>query len=141
MKQTNFGATARKFVMGLVMLLGFMLVSGNASAQSFASNTASFSKPATFKEPAVAKFDLKAKVEDLKANQTPNPDLESIMKSNYWVAALASLELGTDTVQADKDGLAKVAQVYNHYLEADPASLEGVNVEGAVQNARQLLKK
>lgn len=141
MKQTNFGATARKFVMGLVMLLGFLFVSGEMSAQSVGSPTAGFIKASTLKEPAVAKFDLKAKVEDLKANQTPNPDMASIMKSNYWAAALASLELGSDTVQADKEGVAKAAQVYNHYLAVDPASLEGVNVEGAIENARQLLKK
>ncbi len=141
MKQTNFGATARKFVLGLVMLFGCMLLSGSMSAQSVASNTASFIKSGTLKEPAVAKFDLKAKVEELKGNANTNPDMAYILKANYWSATLASLENGATTEQADKDGVAKAAQIYNHYNEVDPASLEGVNVEGAIETARQLVKK
>lgn len=141
MKQTNFGATARKFVLGLVMLFGCMLVSGSMSAQSVASNTASFTKSGTLKEPAVAKFDLKAKVEELKGNANTNPDMAYILKANYWSATLASLENGATTEQADKDGVAKAAQIYNHYNAVDPTALEGVNVEGAIETARQLVKK
>lgn len=145
MKQTNFGASARKFVMGLVMLLGFVFLAGSVSAQSAIQTKADLT-PQNYKDVAVAQYDLNAALVQYKAYFQSNPSLTPqeeatyTLKVNYWRAAQTSLANGENVAKADQAGIQQLLTIVNNYATNDPASLTGVNVEGTLQNARLAVK-
>lgn len=145
MKQTNFGASARKFVMGLVMLLGFVFFAGTVSAQS-ATQTKADLTPINYKTAAVAQYDLDAQIAQMKAYIQTNPSLTSQQKTEYsikgtfWRSARTALGNGEDVKAADKAGIDSVMSLINSYATYDPASLSGVNVDGTLQAARNIVK-
>lgn len=145
MKQTNFGANARKFVMGFVMMLGFMALSGTVSAQSVLKEKADLT-PINYKDAAVAQYDLNATLTQLQAYLQTNPSLtpqeqtEIAIKSNYWRSANLSLGNGENVKKADEAGIQQVLGIVNQLATIDPASLNGVNVEGALEAARLVVK-
>ncbi len=144
MKQTNFGASARRFVMGFVMMLGFMFVAGSVSAQAF--NDKADLTPINYKKAAVAQYDLEATLAQLKAYLQTNPSLtpqeqtEYAIKSNYWRSANLSLGNGENVKKADENGIQQVFDIVNQMATIDPASLTGVNVEGTLEAARAVVK-
>ena len=145
MKQTNFGATARKFVMGLVMLLGFVFFAGTVSAQS-AINTKANLTSQNYKDAAVAQYDLDAALAQYKAYFQTNPSLTPqeeatyALKVNYWRAAQTSLSNGENVENADKAGVQQLLLIVNNYATNDPASLTGVNVQGTLEKERLAVK-
>lgn len=145
MKQTNFGANARKFVMGLVMLLGFVFLAGTVSAQS-ATKTKADLTPQNYKDAAVAQYDLDAQLTQLRAYIQTNPSLtpqqktEYSLKGTYWSTAKTALGNGENVEAADKAGIQSVMSIVNSYATYDSASLSGVNVDGTLQAARNIVK-
>lgn len=145
MKQTNFGATARKFVMGLVMLLGFVFFAGSVSAQSATKTKADLSAQ-NYKDAAVAQYDLDAQLSQLTAYYQTNPSLtpqektEYALKGTYWRSAKTALGNGENVEAADKAGIASVMSVVNQFSTYDAASISGVNVDGTLATARAVVK-
>ncbi len=144
MKQTNFGASARRFVMGFVMMLGFMFVAGTVSAQAF--DVKADLTPVNYKKAAVAQYDLNATLTQLQAYFQTNPSLtpqeqtEYAIKANYWRSAQVALGNGENVKKADESGIQQVFDIVNQMATIDPASLTGVNVEGTLEAARAVVK-
>ncbi len=144
MKQTNFGASARKFVMGFVMMLGFMFVAENVSAQAF--KVKADLTTINYKDAVIASYDLDATLAQLSAYYQTNPTLtpkekaEYAIKGTYWRTAKTTLGNGENVASADKAGIEKVLIVVNNFAAHDPSSIAGVNIQGALEAARAVVK-
>ena len=141
MKQTNFGASARKFVMGFVMMLSFVWVAGAQSLTEKVDLT-----PINYKDAAVAQYDLDATMTQLRAYLNTNPTLtqkeeaENSIKTAYWAVAKTSLGNGENVAAADKAGIQTALDTVNRFATNDGAILLGVNVLGTIESARAVVK-
>ena len=144
MKQTNFGASARKFVMGFVMMLGFMFAAGTVSAQSVKEKLDV--TPINYKDAAVAQYDLDATLTQLSAYYQTNPTLtpqekvEYAIKGTYWRSAKTTLGNGENVAAADKAGIQTALDTVNRFATNDGAILLGVNILGTIESARAVVK-